>query len=97
MSLSRRTFTTLSLAALSTPIFAPAVLGQANVSAQGLPGFLGKDGWLARAGQTSDLFICRMPGLTTAPRLDIHFWWNIGEIVLLVAAAHSFLRSRWNS
>jgi sulfide dehydrogenase [flavocytochrome c] flavoprotein chain len=30
MSLSRRTFTTLSLAALSTPIFAPAVLGQAK-------------------------------------------------------------------
>lgn len=74
-----------------------AVLGQANVSAQGLPGILGKDGWLARAGQTSDLFICRMPGLTTAPRLDVHFWWNIGEIVLLLAAAHSFLRSRWRS
>jgi sulfide dehydrogenase [flavocytochrome c] flavoprotein chain len=30
MNLSRRTFTTLSLAALSTPIFAPAVLGQAK-------------------------------------------------------------------
>ena len=30
MSLSRRKFTTLSLAALSTPVFAPAVLGQAK-------------------------------------------------------------------
>src|SRR5688572_7280685 len=30
MTLSRRKFTTLSLAALSTPVFAPAVLGQAK-------------------------------------------------------------------
>lgn len=56
---------------------------------QGLPGVLGRDGWLAWSG------ICgRVPGLTTASRIDIHFWWNFGEIVLLLAAAVPFLRKR---
>lgn len=54
--------------------------------AQTLPGILGRNGWLA----LSD--ICgRIPGLTTAPRLDIHFWWNAGELSLLLLAAHPFL------
>jgi hypothetical protein len=69
-------------------------LGFPQVSAQGLPGVLGRDGWLARSAATQGTFICRVPGLTTAPRIDIHFWWNIGEIILLVFAAHTFLRTR---
>ena len=57
------------------------------VSAQGLPGILGRDGWLANSS------ICgRIPGLTTLSRIDIHFWWNAGEILLLLAAAHTYLR-----
>lgn len=57
---------------------------------QGLPGVLGRDGWLAFSG------ICgRVPGLTTASRIDIHFWWNAGEITLLALAANPFLRSRF--
>jgi hypothetical protein len=56
---------------------------------QGLPGILGRDGWLA----FSDL--CgRIPGLTTADRIDVHFWWNAGEITLLALAALPFLRDR---
>ena len=70
-------------------------LGVPSVSAQGLPGILGRDGWLARSPITQGNFLCRLPGLTTAPRLDIHFWWNIGEIVLLLAAANTFLRGRF--
>lgn len=65
-------------------------LGIADLGlAQGLPGVLGRDGWLAYSG------ICgRIPGLTTASRVDVHFWWNVGEIVLLLVAAHPFLKER---
>ncbi|MBF6596103.1 MAG: hypothetical protein IVW51_16890 [Thermaceae bacterium] len=50
--------------------------------AQVLPGILGRDGWLAESG------ICgRIPGLTTLPRVAIHFGWNLGETLLLVVAA----------
>jgi hypothetical protein len=67
-------------------------LGFPAVSAQGLPGLLGRDGWLARSTLTQGTFLCRLPGVTTALRIDVHFWWNAGEIVLLLAAAHTFLR-----
>jgi hypothetical protein len=69
-------------------------LGFSNVSAQGLPGVLGRDGWLARSATTQGTFLCRLPGVTTAARIDVHFWWNTGEIALLLAAAHTFLRSQ---
>lgn len=67
--------------------------GTPFVSAQGLPGILGRDGWLARSVTTQGTFLCRVPVLTTAPRLDIHFWWNTGEMILLMATAHTFLRT----
>jgi hypothetical protein len=65
-------------------------------AAQGLPGFFGQGGWLATNKSFIDpvtfngaTFLCSIaPSLTTAPRLDVHFWWNIGEIVLLLPAAH---------
>jgi hypothetical protein len=41
---------------------------------------------------TQGTFICRMPGLTTAVRLDVHFWWNITETLLLQMAGHFYLR-----
>lgn len=63
-------------------------LGVSGVSAQGLPGFFGRDGWLATSPLTQDTFLCRAPGVTTAVRLDVHFWWNIGETTLLLMAAH---------
>lgn len=69
-------------------------LGFPEISAQGLPGVLGRDGWLARSPATQGTFLCRLPGVTTAPRLDVHFWWNAGEIGLLLAAAHVYLRQR---
>lgn len=67
-------------------------LGVKSVSAQGLPGILGADGWLARSAFTQNTLFCNLPGLTTAPRLDVHFWWNAGEMTLLLLAAHTFLR-----
>lgn len=72
-------------------------LGFPSVSAQGLPGILGRDGWLARSAATQGTFLCRLPGVTTASRIDVHFWWNAGEIVLLLVAAHTFLRSHMGS
>lgn len=66
-----------------------------NVTAQGLPGVLGRDGWLARSPLTQNTFLCTLPGLTTAMRLDVHFWWNTIEMLLLLAAGSRFLRSRW--
>lgn len=64
-----------------------AVLGAWGTSAQGLPGFFGRDGWLATSDATRNTFVCRLPGLTSAVRLDVHFWWNVGETVLLLTAA----------
>ncbi len=71
-----------------------AQMGFPTLSAQGLPGVLGRDGWLAKSAATQGTFFCRLPGVTTASRIDVHFWWNAGEIVLLLLAAHIFLRSR---
>jgi hypothetical protein len=59
--------------------------------AQALPGVLGRDGLLARN------FYCRIPGVTTASRIAVHFWWNMGEMILLVFAANHFLRQRFHS
>jgi hypothetical protein len=69
-------------------------LGVTNLTAQGLPGILGRDGWLARSIFTQGTFLCTIPGLTTATRLDVHFWWNVIEMSLLLAAGHVFLRRR---
>jgi hypothetical protein len=63
-----------------------------NVTAQGLPGIVGRDGWLARSEWTRGTWICSLPGLTTAVRLDIHFWWNTLEMALLLVAGHRHLR-----
>jgi hypothetical protein len=66
-------------------------------AAQGLPGILGKGGWLAANAPSSGpiAFICTLaPGLTSAPRLDVHFWWNLGEIALLLPAAHVSMQHR---
>lgn len=63
-----------------------------NVTAQGLPGILGRDGWLARSEVTQASFLSSLPGLTTAIRLDVHFWWNVLEMSAFAAAAHIFLK-----
>jgi hypothetical protein len=67
------------------------VLGVSDVAAQGLPGILGRDGWLASSPATQNTFLCRLPGFTTAQRLDVHFWWNVGEIALLLPAANIYM------
>jgi hypothetical protein len=65
-------------------------MGVTNVPAQGLPGILGRDGWLASSPATQGTFLCRLPGLTTVVRLDIHFWWNAGETALMILAASAY-------
>ena len=69
-------------------------LGVTSLTAQGLPGIIGRDGWLARSALTQGTFLCSLPGLTTAVRLDVHFWWNVLETVLLLGAGNVFLASR---
>lgn len=69
-------------------------LGVHNVGAQGLPGILGRDGWLARSPWTQGTFVRGLQGLATAIRLDVHFWWNFIEMVLLTAGGHRFLQSQ---
>ena len=49
------------------------------------------DGWLARSEWTQGTFLCSLPVLTTAIRLDIHFYWNTLEVILLIPAAVVFL------
>jgi|AACY02.16.fsa_nt_gi hypothetical protein len=56
---------------------------------QALPGILGRDGVLA-----SQTWCGRIPGLTTAPRVVVHFVWNAGEMALLLATGHAYLRHR---
>ncbi|MDP9352839.1 MAG: hypothetical protein M3P51_15055 [Chloroflexota bacterium] len=70
-----------------------ARLGVGEVSAQGLPGILGRDGLLAESTEPQSLF-ASLPVLTTASRIDIHFWWNAGETALLLLAGHGFLARR---
>ena len=69
------------------------LMGVTNVTAQGLPGIVGQGGWLAQSAFTQGTFICRLPGLTTAPRLDVHFWWNALEITPLILGTQAYLRS----
>lgn len=61
-------------------------------TAQGLPGIIGRDGWLARSPLTEGTFIRDLPWLTNSIRLDVHFWWNMIEMSLSLAAAHFFLK-----
>ena len=68
------------------------VQGASLAFAQGLPGIIGKDGWLATSPATEGTFLCTLPALTTAIRLDVHFWWNLPETLLLLAAGHVFMR-----
>jgi hypothetical protein len=68
-------------------------MGITHLTAQGLPGILGQGGWLAESAWTRGTFLSRLPGLTTAIRLDVHFWWNIGEMTLLLFASHTYLRT----
>jgi hypothetical protein len=74
-----------------------AGFGVTSIPAQGLPGVLGQNGWLARSDVTRGTFLCTLPGLTTASRIDVHAWWNIGETTLLLAAAHRHLRVLFSS
>jgi hypothetical protein len=67
-------------------------LGVANVPAQGLAGIIGRDGLLARSEWARGTWICRIPGITTAVRLDVHFWWNAIEVILLAIGGHFYLR-----
>jgi hypothetical protein len=77
-----------------------ARLGLPTSAAQGLPGVLGKGCWLAtHAAASAPLaWICAVaPAVRDAPRLDIHFWWNVGEIVLLLLAGNQVMRQRLGS
>jgi hypothetical protein len=70
--------------------------GRSLSFAQGLPGILGSHGWLdTRGGDfAATAFVCRLVPLPflTATRLDVHFWWNIGEVALLLPYAHGAMR-----
>src|SRR5262245_42252694 len=68
-----------------------ALRGESLAVAQGLPGILGSEGWLSRQGANPTInYVCTLaPQLITAQRLDVHFWWNAGETLLLVAFAWS--------
>lgn len=63
--------------------------------AQGKPGFFGAGGLLGNIAPASPpvAWLCTLaPGLVEAPRLDVHFWWNAGEVALLFLAALAALR-----
>jgi hypothetical protein len=68
--------------------------------AQGLPGIFGRHGWLDTTGwqYAPTAFLCRLtPQLITSTRLDVHFWWNVGETGLLLPFAHVAVRRRIRS
>ncbi len=72
-------------------------LGIDDVTAQGLAGIVGRDGWLARCSITQLAFVRQIPGLTTANRLDVHFWYNAIEMSFLLLAGHVFLARLWSA
>jgi hypothetical protein len=69
--------------------------GASAAGAQGLPGILGRGGWLdtqsAQPGAAA-LLCTLLPPLSRAPRLDVHFWWNTGTTALLGIFAWGVLR-----
>jgi hypothetical protein len=69
-------------------------LGVDDVTAQGLPGLLGRDGLLDRSSLTSGTLLCRIPFASTASRLDVHALWNTGDVVFLLPAVHGLLRRK---
>lgn len=70
-------------------------LGFGDVTAQGLPGIFGRGGWLdLNAGPQVQVYCRLIPGVTTADRVDTHFVWNAGEILLALPAIHQLLRSK---
>jgi len=71
-------------------------LGIDDVTAQGLAGIVGRDGWLARCSITQLAFVRQIPGLTTANRLDVHFWYNAIEMSFLLLAGHRYLTRLWS-
>lgn len=68
-------------------------LGFDDVTAQGLPGIVGRGGWLDLSSGPRLQVICGFPGVTTADRVDVHFTWNTGEILLALPAVHYLLRN----
>jgi hypothetical protein len=58
--------------------------------AETLPGFFGRDGWLA-LNATS--WRPTLGPLASAPRVTVHFWWNVGELFLLALAVFTATRS----
>jgi hypothetical protein len=57
---------------------------------EALPGILGHDGWLARhAGSLRPT----LGPLLAAPRVAIHFWWAVGDVVLPLLALIGVSRS----
>lgn len=69
-------------------------LGQGQIMAQGLPGIIGRGGWLdLNAGSQLPVF-CGLPFVTTTDRLEGHFVWNAGEFGLLIPAVNAFVRRR---
>ncbi|HEX6288233.1 MAG TPA: hypothetical protein VFZ66_03540 [Herpetosiphonaceae bacterium] len=81
-----------------TYLDAVLVLWSQDVSlafAQGLPGILGRHGWLETAGwqYAPTALLCQLaPPLVSAPRISVHFWWNMGEVALLLPFAHAVMR-----
>jgi hypothetical protein len=67
-------------------------LGITGLTAQGLPGIFGEGGWLAHSELARGTFLSRLPGPAPAVRLDVQFWWNMGEFTWLILAAITYLR-----
>ena len=62
--------------------------------AQGQPGIFGRYGWLSQNVPDSAVFVCNLinPGLLNGQRLDIHFWWNMWEALLMLIYAAAVMR-----
>lgn len=64
--------------------------------AEGLPGILGRGGWLATNAEVGNFagFICtQLPVIAQAPRLDVHFFWNTTEVFYMLPFAFGAVRN----
>lgn len=66
-------------------------VGEVGVAYLRLPGIFGRDGWLATSEFTRLTPLGRLPGIATAPRQDIQFWWAVLELALILPLANSFV------
>lgn len=71
-----------------------ALLGVTGISAEGVPGILGRDGWLSGTELGRAVLRPHAGPLVELGRIDLHLFYNSLEMALLALVAREWLRIR---